>query len=190
MKENKLGEITKIRSGYSFRRKIEQQEGGNIYVVTGGDIGDDFYLQEENLIKIIKEVGEDKLIQKGDVLLTVRGKFKAVVSNNQGSLIATSSVCSLRVNRDIVLPEYIALWLNSKVGQTEINRNVTGATIKIILKKDLENIKIKIPNLEIQHEIVEFYKNTKELKNKLKTKTEMVENIFQGALTEIINNKN
>jgi len=189
MKVKKLKEIAEIKSGYSFRRRIEHQEDGYLFVVTGRDIGNNFYLEKENLTKIDKEVHQDKLVQQGDILLSVRGKFKAVVSNVQGNLIAASSVYVLRVNRDVLLSEYLALWLNARVGQAEINKKVTGATIKIILKKDLENIKIKVPDLTTQREIVEFYKTTEELKNKLRAKSEKIENIFQGSLAQMINKK-
>jgi len=189
MQIKKLEEIARISSGHSFRRRIEYQENGRLLVVTGKDIGNTFYLQKKDLTKIDKEVHQDKLIEQGDVLLSARGKFKAVVSSVKENLIAASSVYVLKIDKDVLLPEYLVLWLNSKIGQAEINKKVTGATIKILLKKDLENIKIEVPELIIQREIVEFYKTTQELKDKLKIKSEKVENIFEGALAKMIKSK-
>lgn len=57
------------------------------------------------------------------------------------------------------MPEYLVIYLNSNEGQKKIKERMTGSVIKTILRRDLENIKISIPNKEIQTVIINLFHN-------------------------------
>ncbi len=190
MKEQKLKNIAHISMGYSFRQKIEHQDDGNLWVITAKDIKDKFYLYSQDLLKINHTLKNQQLIKKGDVLLSSRGKFKAATLMVEQKMIAASSVYVFKVDKQIILSEFLVIWLNSNLGQVQINKNTTGATVKTITKGELENIKIRVPSLEKQQLLVDLYETKEKLNNKLKIKAEKVENIFQGTLAEIINSEN
>ncbi len=185
MNEKKLKNIAKISLGHSFRQAIREDFDVDVFVVEARNIKEGFNLSTKNLFKIKLTVGQDKILQKGDVLLSNRTYFKTSVFNESQKVIPASSVYILRANKEIIIPEFLAIWLNSKKGQNEILKNTTGSAVKTILKKDLENLKIEIPKLEKQKIIVELFKNKIELKDKLEKKKKIIENIFQGALTTI-----
>lgn len=188
MQVKRLKEISKISLGYSFRVKIEHKNNGNMLVVSAKDIKDNFIISNsDHLTKISHPIYEDRLVKKDDILLSNRGYFKAGVFSLEKNTIAASSVYILRIKKDVVLPEYLVIWINSKKGQNEINKNTTGTMIKTILKSELENIKIEIPIMEKQKKIIELNKIKIELKNKLKEKEQIFENIFQGTLSKTIN---
>lgn len=157
-------------------------------VVSAKDIKDNFIISNsDHLTKISHPIYEDRLVKKDDILLSNRGYFKAGVFSLEKNTIAASSVYILRIKKDVVLPEYLVIWINSKKGQNEINKNTTGTMIKTILKSELENIKIEIPIMEKQKKIIELNKIKIELKDKLKKKEQIFENIFQGTLSKTIN---
>lgn len=186
----KLKDIVSISLGYSFRGKIENDERGNISVVNAKDIKDNFIISNKiELIKINHPEYQDRLIREGDILLSNRGYFKASVFDLDKNTIGASSIYILKLKSDIILSEYLAIWINSRYGQNKINKNTTGSMIKTILRSDLENLKIDIPKLKEQEKIIELYKNKIELKKKLEEKEKIIENIFQGALSKIINKK-
>lgn len=188
MQVKRLKEISKISLGYSFRVKIEHKNNGNMLVVSAKDIKDNFIISNsDHLTKISHPIYEDRLVKKDDILLSNRGYFKAGVFSLEKNTIAASSVYILRIKKDVVLPEYLVIWINSKKGQNEINKNTTGTMIKTILKSELENIKIEIPIMEKQEKIIELNKIKIELKDKLKKKEQIFENIFQGTLSKTIN---
>jgi len=60
-------------------------------------------------------------------------------------------------------------------------------TIKTILKTNLENIEIDIPDLDNQQKIIELSRSKNILIDKIKQKEKILNNIFQGTLTKIIN---
>jgi len=74
------------------------------------------------------------------------------------------------VNDHRVLKDYLLVFFNSELGQQTIKLEFSkyeGATIKRLRMKDVKSIKIPIPNLGIQEEIVETSKKIKKLKELL-----------------------
>ncbi|MFH1192579.1 MAG: hypothetical protein V1655_03855 [bacterium] len=64
---------------------------------------------------------------------------------------------------------------------------MTEGGIKTILKKDLEDIIIKIPEFEIQDKIIALYKNSKRQQELLAKKIDLVKNISNSAINNLIN---
>ncbi len=187
MRKELLKNISKITTGFQFRSKIEHQDNGAVAVVMAQDLKNNFYLTNTSVLtKIDYSAHTDKFIEKGDVLLSFRGYFIASVFQIQEKTMATASLYILKTDKNIILPEFLAIWLNSNQGQSQIEKNTTGSGIKTITKTALENVEIKIPSLEKQQLIIDLYKTKEELNNKLKTKVKKVDNIFQGTLTQVI----
>lgn len=189
MINKKLKEITKIIAGYTFRTALKSvDEGGNL-VAQAKDISDDLYINDSKFIKINHQLlRSNALIKNNDILFSVRGKFKASVYNgNKNNIIASSSVYILRLTNKNVNPEYLAIYLNSFVGQKEIRKSLTGGAIKIILRKDLGNLNIVIPKIKKQIAIIDLYKNNSRLQEKLDTKKYLINNIAKIAISKILN---
>ena len=189
MINKRLKEITKIIAGYTFRTALESvNEGGNL-VVQAKDISDDLYINDRKFIKTNHQLlKSNALIKNNDILFSVRGKFRASVYNgNKNNIIASSSVYILRLTNKDVNPEYLAIYLNSFVGQKEIRKSLTGGAIKTILRKDLENLNIIIPKIKKQIAIIDLYKNNSMLQEKLDTKKYLINNITDITISKIIN---
>ncbi len=188
MINKKLKEVTKIIAGYTFRTALQAQGDGKILVVQAKDISN-LFIEEQNLIKIDHQKYKTKaVIKKNDVIISVRGKFQAgVYKGNLKNIIASSSVYILRLTNKDVNPKYLAIYLNSFVGQKEIRKSLTGGAIKTILRKDLGNLNIVIPETEKQKTIIDLYKNNSTLQEKLDTKKYLINNIVKIAISKILN---
>lgn len=180
--------ISRIQAGYTFRTALKTEDSGNIIVVQAKDVLNDLYINDSKLIKINHQLFKSNaIIQKNDVLFSVRGKFRAsVYIGNLNNIVASSSVYILRVADKNVIPEYLAIYLNSNSGQKEIGKSLTGGAIKTILRKDLENISVVIPNLDEQKIIINLYKNNIDLQDKLDFKKIIINNIAEKAISKIL----
>jgi restriction endonuclease S subunit len=91
----------------------------------------------------------------------------------------------LRVKENIN-PYYIFSILKSKLGQIQINREITGGTIMGIIREPTEAIKIPLPSLAVQNKIAEEVKKRiqkaeqlqKEAKEELEQAKKEVEKII------------
>ncbi len=101
-------------------------------------------------------------------------------------MIAASSVYILRPKSDNVLAEYLAIFLNSQSGQKQISEKSTGAVINTILRKDLENIEVTLPDMETQKKIIELYQTNNKLRKALMKKIKLVTSINEVAINKLL----
>jgi restriction endonuclease S subunit len=185
----KLQEISNVFSGYSFRSGLDEKAGGDIYVIRAKDVDENLYIDINELITIREEGFKEKFfLKKGDVILSARGKLgAAILDTGQDNIIASSSVYIIRLQRSDVIPEYLAIFLNSIDGQRKIKERITGSAIKTILRKDLKDIPIKIPDIKTQKEIVDVYKISQREQQLLQQKTLLKKQISDGLISNLIN---
>ena len=82
--------------------------------------------------------------------------------------------------------EFLAIFLNSLVGQKQLNEKATGAAINTILRKDLENIRIPIPDIKTQEKVVHLYQSNKKLQKALTQKMKLINNINEVAISKLL----
>jgi restriction endonuclease S subunit len=187
--EVKLIEVAEVFSGYSFRAGLGEKAGKDIYVIQAKDVDEHLYIDTNELVTIEKRDFKEKFfLKEGDVILSARGKLKAaVLETEQDNIIASSSVYIIRPKRSDVTPEYLAVFLNSIDGQRRIREKVTGSAIKTILRKDLEDISIIIPNLKTQKEVVDGFKIGQREQELFQQKTLLKKQISEGLISHLIN---
>ena len=184
-----LNEIAEIILGYTFRNSLVPQTSGNTFVIQARNISENLVIKNNDLLKINLENNRSKSsVKNNDIVLSSRGIFKSsVVKSDSDNLIASASVYLLRLKTAEVIPEYLSIYLNSDFVQKKINEKITGAVIKTLLKKDVSEIEIIIPDLIDQKKIVDIYFNNLEQKRLLNKKIELINQINKGAINKIIN---
>lgn len=189
MMKKRLKDITSIFAGYTFRTALKTEEDGENLVVQAKDIASELIIDESKLANIDHQSFKtNALVRENDVIISVRGKFRAGVYRGKSrNIIASSSVYILRLFDENTNPEYLAIYLNSNNGQKEISKSLTGGAIKTILRKDLENICVVVPEASKQQAIISLYKNNIALQNKLNTKKILINNIIESAVGKILN---
>lgn len=157
--------------------------------VTGGatpDVTGDSYLEKDGIpflrvqnvtkeglnlndVRYIKqEVHEGELkrsqLKKDDIVFTITGRIgsAAVVPDNFIGNINQHSV-RLHLKSDIenkaILPEYVAIYFNTKFGNILSLRGVTGATRPALDYQAIKNLIIPLPSVEIQTKVIQEVKN-------------------------------
>ncbi|MCK9438469.1 restriction endonuclease subunit S [Patescibacteria group bacterium] len=187
--KKKINQIASIFAGYTFRTALKDDKNGTMSVIQARDVfSDNLYVDYSSLLKIdFKTARSNSLVEKYDVLISARGIFKAsVFTEDNKNVISSSSNYIIRLKDKNILPEYLAIYFNSIVGQKEISKNLSGGTIKTILRKDLGEIEIKIVDLEKQKKIINLYQTSKKMQILLSRKKEIVNNISEASICNIL----
>lgn len=188
MRINKsLNQIVEIIAGYTFRGAIEKDPNGAVFVLQAKDIREDLFLDDAKLIKTTIATSHTKaFVQTGDVVISSRGFFRAAVFKTDQTVLAASSIYLLRIkNSAVLLPEYLAIYLNSVAGQRNLSQFLTTGTIRSLLKKDLEKISVPVPSIEKQKQIIRLDENVRQQALLVNRKVTAQKNVLNGILNQL-----
>jgi len=168
-------------SGYTLRASVSSLGIGDTPYIQANDISSSkLYLDKKSLCSYnLKNVLTSAYTEFGDVLLSSRGISRAVVIKDRG-LLVSSSLFVIRVENIILMPEYLAIYLNSNLGQENLNKIKMGGTIPSFSKSVLLNMVIPVPDIDVQEKIVELYLNIEKQNGILNRKVELNQMLFEN----------
>jgi type I restriction enzyme, S subunit len=95
-------------------------------------------------------------ILKGDLLLTSEAPSGQVMLwDSEEKIVLSQRLFALRTN-ELIYNKYLKYYLQSKIGQREIQRNNSGSTVSGISAKIFSNILIRFPHKDLQCLIGDF----------------------------------
>lgn len=182
-----LNQIAAIIAGYTFRTPIKMIPQSSLFILQAKNITEDSLIDESALTQAHVDTSHTKaFVESGDVAIGSRGVFRAGVIQTNKKVLAASSVYLLRIkDKTAVLPEYLAIYLNSASGQKKLSQFLTTGTIKTLLKKDLENICIPIPSVEQQRQIIGLDQTLRAQSKLMKQKAKIQKNILMGIFNQL-----
>jgi restriction endonuclease S subunit len=177
-----LGDLSSIRSGYTFRKVPQNSGGGEVCVLQARNISG-MHLQDDvkDLIRINDSFQSKHFLKSGDVLLTSRGSFRSAVCTIGGKAIATSSMFVIRVRTEDVLPDYLCIYLNSELAQNYFRQTSKGATIASILVGDLGSLKVPLVSLDKQRQLIGLNEAIQEQRRLSQLKQNLMRRILTRA---------
>jgi type I restriction enzyme, S subunit len=154
-----LGEVCNFQNGYSFKSiNYEKQNETNIGILQIKSIQNGF-IDENKITEYIEENNKYKLfeIQKGDILIALSGattgkigvynlEQKSYLNQRVGKINAKTGICQ----------KYIYYWYVCCNIDEKILNLAQGTAQPNISTNDISNIKIPIPSLDKQQEIVKY----------------------------------
>lgn len=189
----RLSDISNIKTGYSARERLDFASSlSHTRIILPKDISDEGKIDFKRTSGIEILSFRKFLLETGEVLLQSRGKFIAAIYDKPKGhrFIASSLLLRIILNSSDFLPEYIALYLNSEMGQSELNRLSGISAIKSITKSELSKLEVPVFPIDIQKKLVEYaetFNNWCELnKKQLVLQTD----IFNNAINKIIRENN
>ena len=155
-----LKDIADIRTGYSFRAKIEPDSEGNILVVQLKELSDKNTIDISTAVKIyMQNVAENYLLQKGDLVFRSRGmdSTAAIMDISSNNVILSAPFQRIRLqDTSKIIPEYLLWYINSKDAQSYFSVNKTGTSVTMISTAVLADLPVIVPSVESQKKIVEI----------------------------------
>lgn len=155
-----LSEVSILSVGYPFRNTCVPGESG-VLACFLRDVDDSGELNLQNL-KRVEDVNpnDSHFAVEGDVVFRSRGTpfMAAVVPAVSEDLLVVAPMIRVRLNRKMVLPEYLAWYMNSAYGAAYFKEFATGSGIPLVSKGVLEQMPVKLPNLKAQQAIADLVK--------------------------------
>jgi hypothetical protein len=154
-----LQDIANIRTGRSFRGRIESAPEGAYSVLQIKDVDEGAFVPAEPLLRTdLPEVNPSHLLHRGDVLFVARAarRTAAVVEQEIPNTIFGSQflVCEPKESVD---PAYLAWYINQKPAQRYLEENATGTNVRIVTKEAFGRLPVTVPPLAAQRKIAEVY---------------------------------
>lgn len=175
-----LKDLAIIQIGYQLRSKIQLESDGLYKIIQAKDINRDLILNHKDAYSIDIEGKPDKyLIDKDDLLFLSRGtnNFAVVINKRLSNTVASGLFYIIKINPDIILPEYLAWYINLPQTQKLLALKSQGTNIPLITIATFRNLEIPLPPLEIQQKIAALSRlinKEKELTKKLIKKREQI----------------
>lgn len=136
-------------------------------------------------INIKSDLDQNKLTKAGDIVIKLSQPYDAayITENDEGILI-TSFCLLMREIKENINPIYLVSVINSEIYKEQAIEATSGATVPMLTKGKIEDIDLKIPDLNEQEKIVTMSDNIKqkeELFNEIiRLEKLKLENIMRG----------
>lgn len=158
----KIKQLATVRTGYSFRSRLEASRGGKVAVIQMKDLLQDNTVGCKKLVKIEMEtVKEHHLAQKGDLVFRSRGQITtaAILLEDPGKAVVAAPLLRIRITKpDKILPKYLNWYISQRDAQIFLASRAKGTVQKMISKQTVEDMEVYLPTLEKQQHIVDLAK--------------------------------
>lgn len=131
-------------------------------------------------------ITEKHLLRQSDVLFAAKGtkNFAAWYDGNSYPAVASTSFFVISLKNNMILPEYLAWFINHPTTQKYLKANAIGTSIVSISKTVLEELEISIPSIETQKVILQITN----LRNKEKKLKQQIESLREKQIQQQIIN--
>lgn len=194
----KLSNLAEIRTGFTFREKIEEVESGNAHVLQIKDIRSiatdtcGYTLYSDALPQIDWQGKDNAIVTPECVLLPCRGEYlKAhffVGSQNRAKALplVVSSQFLILEPKQSVLPEYLCWYLNQPAVQHELRKESQGSKMPMLSVSTVSQFQVEVPHIETQQRIIELNRIWEQeqilTQQLLKNREQMMLGMFQQLL--------
>ncbi|TVM14022.1 hypothetical protein DPQ33_17980 [Oceanidesulfovibrio indonesiensis] len=155
-----LGNAARVVAGHPLRGRVEDDPAGDIRVVQLKNADPVAGVDMKELPRISSSGRkEPTFLKQGDILFVNRGMrfFGAYVDKVLDRVVAAPHFFIIQADREKVLPEYLAWFLNSRRAQRYYSQCAAGTALPHITRKTLEALPVDVPDLERQALIAQVY---------------------------------
>jgi restriction endonuclease S subunit len=187
-----LDDLVQIHGGISFQPPEKASDSIEIYLLQPKDVVIGKSLHDlENVMRVPFYGRIVDRLQRGDVVLVSRctesGYFRsALYEGGDEPVVTGSSLLVLRLRSGDIIPEYLVSYLNSAIGQNELHKLASGATIKFLPRAQLKSLLIPILPKEEQKAFVELEQNIRQQINLLNKQKDILSNLLVGASQSLL----
>lgn len=149
-----LAQLAKIRTGYSFRSRVENDPNGEIRILQMKDLDDVERGCTNGLTRMsAPDAKAHHMVQVGDLVFRSRGVSYGTALIRELPDPAVLAAPLLLVRAVHVLPRYLHWYLNLASTQSAIEAEAKGTSTRMVSKSTLEKLPIPVPSLERQQHI-------------------------------------
>lgn len=185
-----LGEYCTIRSGQTFKRRLDEYSPGTLTVLLPKDITDGVINENATKIDIssVKHVARHKL-KAGEIIIVNKGvRFLTYLYDGALPDVVATTAFYVITPGEHLIPEYLHWYLNQEEARIYLSENVQGSVIPTITKNVLMQLPVPQIPLLVQRNICEFLKRSRIELNLLKEVIQKKEAFSDSYIWETIIN--
>lgn len=180
----KLSSICTLKSGFQGKAT----EGDCFRQIKLKDVTKGGLIKYEELEGFNSDKVSDKyLLKKGDIILKAKSgeNTAALIEKDVENVVPSVHFIIIQINdTNLISPEYLVAYLNSEYAQDYFKKHAEGTVQPIVKVKTLDELDIKILDLEDQNKISNMSKLIKEEKLTMEQLIENREKQFKAYLRE------
>jgi len=153
-----LLEVAHVQPGYLSRSRVRALRSGTHRLLQARDVSPEGGVQVDAAIRFRPERNPDLYrVSRGDILVVARGQDHraCLVTVDLVDTLASSVFYIIRPQEQVVLPGFLAWWLNRPRVQAEIRSQSRGTGIGYISRQTIEHLPVVLPSLRVQRGISE-----------------------------------
>lgn len=156
--------IAEVGTGYSFRGAAEAGGCSEALLIQIKDIQEGPLTSCASLPYANVELSKvTRSLKEGDLLVPLRGERHAAMLFCKGAetrpVVTTNQVAVITPDREQVMPDFLLWYLNSEEFRAVVSRLKSGVTILALTVSTLKKMRIALPSLERQQEVVKIHQN-------------------------------
>lgn len=182
-----LGELVEQIRGVTYKKNdtIFEKKVNYVPIIRANNIQNFKFDYSDVLYLNFDKIKKEQYIMDGDIIIASSSGSKKIVGKavqakkNMG--FSFGAFCKLiRVNNIKVNNRYVGYYFNSNKYRNEISNLAEGANINNIRNEHIDNLKIPVPSLEIQKQIVNILDKAQEIIDKRKEQIKLLDNLIES----------
>ena len=163
---HKVGDvISSLKTGLNPRKNFTLNEPGACYpYITGKDIFDNQINVTEKTDMITPQalelINKRAQLEKGLLLFASTGTGTvgrmAIIDEYKNNWGMSETLYGIKVDESVILPQYLMYFLYSVAARKQFEPKITKGSVPHLKVKDLLNVKIPVPSVEMQKNIVDI----------------------------------
>lgn len=154
----KLAKLCTIQMGYTARSRLEPATAGGVLALQLRDFSADGEIRLATVARVhLPDVSERYMVGSGDVVFRSRGERTTAIAIGESvgeKAVAILPLIILRSNPSIITPEFLAWSINLPASQRHLDASAQGASIRMVPKSALDDLRLDVPDLATQRHIV------------------------------------
>ncbi len=193
LKNVKLSDIAKIRSGLVLSRKQARQKTSFTYpLLTLQAIQTDGTISQRELRTFcaVEELQPDYLTHTGDIIIRLTSPYTAVlIDTDTAGIVVSSNFIIIRADTEQVQPEYLAWLLNTSQFHRNIYRASTSNMLEAVTTSFFSTAEIMLPSSETQQKITRIRQLAGQECRLLRELAEKKESYYNTLIEQILSGK-
>ena len=150
--------IKRLTNGYDFRT---YDSTGTPYVKVANIKKGEFDFSKIEYVQLNSDEIKKKIqLKKGNLLITRKGTFgNSIALKEDLNYIISSEVFYIEIKQELVDAKYLEIFLNSFIGQSQFDRVKIGAIMGSLSQEAIKKLKIPLPSIQKQYEIIRIVEN-------------------------------
>lgn len=170
--------------------ELESDEDTGIYYAFAKDIKDNRLAPDLKTLKELDKKLESIALKEGDILLVMAMsetlKVACVEKLEDRKIIPASNIYIIRLDKSKILPTYFKMLLETEQALKNFDAFSTGSTIRAISVDYLNKLKIPLPPLEVQNELVKKYQEIEDESESLRQRLAALAKVKGEVLASLL----